>query len=330
MQVQSIRNYSYYPSQNKLDNTKKRTPQSFGSIFADANRMNMNQYAILTMLDPLFRKMKGSSTRILRELSSELAIAKLLNPNEISEVKILGSSDGSEAWGYAIAIKEAMGIRARNVNIKGIDIEPGLTDLAKTDCIVMSSVERDYAEGKGMLSRDRSPLKGLGWNKYLTKTERPEEFNEILERYPYTIYLEKDPAVNKKIGQGLEWYRINKNGLPKVEFECADMRNSLAPSEHTDNQIYVLANSSGYIYQKNPDEFFTLFKKIKELNKDKKNVYVVLGSVEEFIFNNSITGMLARNTLHSIGFKNIPTIRLEKLGIAGKEDASAKIYELVK
>ncbi len=327
MQIQSYGNYGYNNSKMGLNISRKEKKRSFGSLCADATPNNQDAYAIYTLICPDFSKMKCSSTRIFRELSSELAISKLLNPKEKSEIRILGSSDGSEAWAYAIAVKEEMGENAKNVNIQGIDIAPYMTDLSNTGCLVLSSIEKKYAEGTGFVSYDKSPLAGKGWHKYLTKTQRPEKFNEILEKYPYTKYMECDPVVNKSIGNGLDWYEINKEGLPEVKFECADMRNCVKPNENVDNQVYVIANSAAYLIEKNPNDFIKLFQDIKQQNKDKKNVYVVVGNLENRFFN-SLRGMMMQANINSLGFDHVSEKDLKKLGIKGNKEAASKIYKL--
>lgn len=330
MRINPYQNYNYlYTNKNALNsNVKKTKSPSFGSICADANEKNQAEYAKYVLSNPDFSEIKCSSTRIFRELSSELAISKLLNPDEKTEIKVMGSADGSEAWAYAIAIKEAMGDKAKNVNIQGVDRAPYMTDLSNTGCLVLSNIEKKYADGKISVSEDESPLKGDGWNKYLTRTKAPKEFTEIKSKYPCTRYMEWDPIVGKRIGSGLGWWQVNKEELPEVEFECADMRNAIAPSENTDNEVYVLANSAGYLMDENPQDFVKLLFDIKEQNKDKKNVYMVLGSVEENYCLGSIRGM--RNLIDSLGFKHVPKEDIEKLGIKGSKYASSRIYKLEK
>lgn len=329
MQIQSIGSYNSYNNyQNSLNKNTKQKTQSFGSFCADANATNQDDYAFYTLIHKDYFKMKGSSTRIFRELSSELAIAKLLNPKEKSEIKILGSADGSEAWAYAIAVKEAMGDNAKNVKVKGVDIAPYMTELSNTGCLVLSSIEKDYANNEIFVSHDKSPLKGKGWHKYLTKTERPEQFNETLKKYPYTKYIEFDPVVNKTIGNGLEWYDVNKEGLPDVQFECGDMRKSIKPNNDADNQVYVIANSAAYLLQENPNDFIKLFMDIKEENKNKKDVYVVVGNLENRFLNSSVMGFVMSSHINALGFEHVSDKDLKKLGIKGNQEAASKIYKL--
>ena len=329
MQIQTFGNYNNH-SYNRVNynSDKKVKSQSFGSFCADANEKTQGLYAVYTLSNPDYFKMKSSSTRIFRELSSELAIAKLLNPKEKSEIKILGSADGSEAWAYAIAIKEAMGKNAKNVNIEGIDIAPYMTDLSNTGHLVLSSIEKEYADGSVIVSKDKSPLKGKGWDNYLIKTQRPEEFNKIKEHYPYTKYMEYDPVVNKSIGDGLEWYKVNKEGLPDVNFECADMRTSIKPNEDAENEVYVIANSAAYLISKDPNDFLKIFSDIKEQNKNKKNVYVVVGNLENHFFNSSVMGFVMKAYINDMGYENVTGSNLKKLGIKGNQEAASKIYKL--
>ena len=64
-----------------------------------------------------FLSMKESMTAIFRELGSQFAISKLLPNNEKCKIIILGCSDGSAAYSYAIMLRKFLGRQAKN-NIK--------------------------------------------------------------------------------------------------------------------------------------------------------------------------------------------------------------------
>ncbi len=137
MNISPVRFNSYY---NKTVTNKIKNSPAFGSVCADADSYNQQDYAIYTLAHRGYNIIKSSSTRIFRELPSELAIAKLLNlnPNQKSQIKILGCSDGSEAWAHAITIKEVMGENAKNVDIQAVDKAPHMIEAAKTGYLVLS------------------------------------------------------------------------------------------------------------------------------------------------------------------------------------------------
>lgn len=317
--------------------TKKQL--SFKSIFADARPENERVYAMYTSLHPEFSILKSCSTRIFRELACELAISRMLDPNEKSEIKILGASDGSEAWAYAIALNEAMGDKAKeNVKISGVDIAPYMVEVAKTGKIVCSDIERVYANNTSDAPGAKSPIKGDGWEKYLIKSDAPEGFELMKKKYPCLKYMELDPVAVKQIGMGLDWYEVNKENLPEVTFKQGDMMDNIKCDEQAKNIVYVIANSSAYILEKSPEKFVELFEKIKEENKGSgKKIYVVLGQVEYNIISPSgrIKGLLAQNTkdfvrrrIKQLGFEKLPEKKYRKLGIVQEKEASEKIYQL--
>ena len=327
MQISPVRFNNF--KLNKTNNTS-----SFGSICADANGKTEHKYKAYTLTGPNdYRIIKKSSTRIFRDLPSELAIARMLNPEQKTQIKVLGCADGSEAWGYAIALKETMGENAeKNVSIQAIDKAPHMIDAAKTGCLVLSDIERKYAEGTTSVFKEKSPVAGKGWNQYFIKTTRPEEFNKILAEYPCMKYLEHDPVVNKKIGSGLDWYEVNKQGLPNVTFECGDMLDYLEPDKEAENVVYVLANSAGYVFEKNPNDFFNIFNEIKATSKG-KNVYIAMGNIETLILDNYMAvinelPVPIKMLINSLGFKNIPENELSKLGIYSTSGTSNKLYKL--
>ncbi len=311
---------------------------SFTSIFADAKPETERAYAYYTLMSPDFSKLKGSSTRIFRELPAQLSIAKLLNPDKKTHIKVLGVSDGSEAFAYAIALKEAMGDKAKeNVRITGVDIQKPLIECAKTGRIVCSDIERKYANDyeKDM---GKSPIGGDNWEKYLKKTERPQEFNALIQKYPYLIYMENDPVVGKKIGRGLDWYEVNKEGLPEISFEAGDMRDYFTSTDDVEQEVYVVANSAAYLAESSPDDYIDMFRKIAEENKGKnKDVYIVTGSVEGKLVNPKYSKTIGisrqaqekiKSAIANSGFENVSEFKLRKKGIIPYKETSTLIYKM--
>lgn len=326
----SINNFNCKP--------KTKNQPTFTSIFADAKPETERAYAIYTMTHPNFSTLKSSSTRIFRELPSELAVSKLLDPNKKTQINVLGSSDGSEAFAYAITLKEAMGDKAKeNVKIKGVDLQKPLVELAKTGKIVCSDIEKKYASDYEK-ELGKSPISGSGWNRHLKKTTRPDNFIQLAKKYPFLVYIENDPVVGKTIGNGLNWYEINQEGLPETAFETGDMRDYLTSTEGAEQEVYVVANSAAYLAEINPDEYVNLFKKIADENKGKnKDVYVVVGSVENKLVNPRYSAALGiprgkqqrmKTDILNAGFENVSEFKLRKKGIVPYKETAACIFKL--
>ncbi len=334
----SINNNYINQNQNIREKRIQNSP-SFTSVFADANPDNEKIYGIYTLQSYNFSKLKRSSTRIFRELPSQIAVSKILKPNEKNEIKVLGCSDGSEAWAYGIVMKEEMGDKAKeNVKIKGVDMAPYMIEIAKTGKIVCSDVERKYANGTGVKTGYESPVKGDKWNYHLKLSTRPEGFDTLLAQYPQLKYYERDPVVRKCIGEGLDWFEVNKEGLPETTFTKGDMLNHLTPDKDSDAVVYVVANTAGYLMERGIDDYIGLFEKIKKENEgSKRKVYVVVGDVENTLLSpNSIKTMgikqgeqnRIRNSITNLGFDKIPDHKLRKAGVVNYKDAANKIYQL--
>lgn len=321
-----------------------RTLQSsvnFGSIFADCTSDKMEDYALEALFNNDVNTLKESQTRLMRELPVELAISKIVKPDEKTRIKILGSSDGSEAYSYAINLKETG--KAKNAKILGVDIKPVMTEIAKTGKVLCSDIERDYANQTLLSGIEYSPLGGTGWDKHLKKTSRPENFEKLKTKYPYIRYMEFDPVAHKGIGRGIEWYEVNKKGLPDIEFKTGDMRDNLEFDENFDTEIYVIANSGGYVMQKDPMGFLDMFETIKR-NKDNaekktgknKNAYIVIGGLEaKVLYNQSAARYINmtpfeqqayRDGLLARGFELLDEKELQSKGVSNPEKAAGKIY----
>ena len=321
---------------NKRNCSGVRKQPSFGSIVPDLKPENAVNYLFYQRLDLNFDKLRRSSTRIFRELPTQNAIAKLLNPDEKSEIKILGCSDGSEAWAHAIVLKEIMGEKARqNVKIEGIDNADYLIETAKTGRIVCSDIEKDrYPDLEKNTSGLESPIYGKGWDKYLIKSKRPEGFNRLLNQEPCLQYMEFDPVARKQIGKGLNWYEINKQGLPQVDFKAGDMLDNLDTDSDSKNAVYVIANAGAYLLEKDPNKFIKLFSDIKEKNQGKK-VFVVLGDMENRLLNNPNQRIISPSlqfalnlSLNSMGYHQIDEDLAKSFGSKDYKNVASKILTL--
>ena len=343
MKIQSILPYRANRILNNPKNIQKDSNKqvAFTSIFADANPRTLNACRELLFRDMEYTKMLSCSTRLFRELPTQTAIAGILKPDNKNEIKILGCSDGSEAWAYAIMMNETHGAKAKeNTKIKAVDIEYPLLELARTGKVVCSTIEKQYANATADIIGGKSPLKGDGWDKYLKLSKAPACYKDLKKAYPFLKYLTLDPIVQKTIGNGLNWYEINKEDLPPVEFRGGDMLDNLAFDDDSDAVVYVVANSASYLYGQSPDKFIGLFEKIKEENKDKnKDIYVVIGMLEEsllspYLANSSSTAQAQRDKIRTrrriseLGFENIPIKKLKKIGIDNYTQAGSRIYRL--
>ena len=342
MKISSINNYYNLKNintnkQKQINNTQQTT--SFKSVLADSRPDNQSLYANWMYLVPEMMDLKAHSTRIFREVPSQLTMARILKPDEKSEVKILGCSDGSEAWAYGIAFKEEMGEKAQTaVKIHGVDIKPYMVELAKTGKIICSDVERRYADGSGERTKDDSPIKGSKRDKYLTKTSRPESMDDLCDKYPILNFMEYDPAVGKSLNRGLDWFEINKEGLPPITFEQGDLMDHLESDDESNNTVYVIANTAGYIMQEDPDKYIDIFRQIKENNEGKdKDVYVLIGDVENRLLSPTMSKLIGipqgtqnkiRNSITELGFEKLSEHKIRKLGITNYKDAASKIYKL--
>jgi len=313
---------------------------SFTSIYADIEDHNAAKYNFFTQLDGNLAEIRKSATRIFRELQCETGLSKLLDPDKKTRINILGCSDGSEAWAYAIMMKEAMGNKAaENVSIKGVDCNPHIIDVAKTGRIICSDIEKKYANQQAGKFGATSPLRGDNWDKYLIKSTRPEGFKKALEEYPVLKYMETDRVSRKTIGSGLDWYEINKEGLPEVSFEAGDMYDYTGATDGAECEVYVIANSSAYLIGNSGDidRYLKLFRDIKKANEGlDKDIYVVIGDLELKItdtmaerFNVTPDKKKTLNsTISSLGFKKITGNQLKKLGVKDYKEPAAKIYKL--
>ena len=126
-------------------------------------------------------------TAIFRELGSQFAISKLLPNNEKCKIIILGCSDGSAAYSYAIMLRKFLGRQAKNnIKISGVDINPAVVEMANTGYLAVSDTELNRVLSKGFLDS-----KELGH--YLKKSNCPPLFPELLKKYPKLRYLKENP-----------------------------------------------------------------------------------------------------------------------------------------
>ena len=77
MQISPVGSVNY---KTRVNNKVSKIP-SFGSICPDLKPANAMTYAFYQNINPVFSKLRLSSTRIFRELPTQNAVSKLLNPS---------------------------------------------------------------------------------------------------------------------------------------------------------------------------------------------------------------------------------------------------------
>ncbi len=267
--------------------------------------------------------LSGSTTLIFREQHVQSAIVKLLKKNMPTTFKVLGCSDGSEAWTYAILSSGAF--KDKNlVRIQAVDKKESLIELAKTGYLICSDREKQHATGLKDVPTEKN-----GWQKYFKQSEEPPEFKALVERYPELTDLTSGQIGGISIGKGMEWYKINQTRLPDVEFIKDDLRNHIASK--TEQTVYVMANSICYIGEnEGTDKLVEIFEKIQNENYNKKGAtYVALGAVEiDFIDEHE---PCVWKYIERLGFEDVPHFELVQAGVKNNElmpDVKRKIFRL--
>lgn len=341
MRISPITNYNLTKtcSKHPKQSPKATSEPSFGGVCSQRSALNYGYYRYYSMLDKDYDAIMSHTTNVFREVEAEVAISKLLNPNKKTQIKILGCSDGSEAFSYGMAMVEAMGEKAKeNVKIMGADIDDAMIEVAKTGCTVLP---KQYI-GIGDAERDEMAKKyrRIAHDKYLTKTKRPEGFGDALKKYPKLQFLECDIAAESSIGNGLDWYKVQTEKLPEITFKKGDMRDFLNSTEGAEAEVYVLANSVSYLAQKGgKEDIINVFKEIKEQNKGKgKDVYVIIGDMEQHLLDSPPYVKFAtidhqdkaeiKNSIKRFGFEEVSEFKLRKLHIADHKNTAKKIYKL--
>jgi len=293
---------------------------SFGSIYSHYRNDTYQKYQRAFETKPQEHQLKPYATRIFRELPTQLAVAKIIDSTRPATIRILGCSDGSEAYAYAIALAEENKGKSK---ITAVDKEPFLIEMARTGHIVCADIEKEWSNNHQL--QKGSPLAGSGWNKYLNKTDEPDNFKKLCEEYPILSQITSDKVAGISIGKGMDWYKVNQENLPKIDFVQGDMRDHLEPKDGNEQQIYVVSNSLGYLALDDPKEFLKVFVNIQNKNYKNDSVYVVLGDVEHQIFRQLPQ---ARNVVSILGFEPIDKQELKNKGVLEPDVASKNIWKL--
>ena len=267
--------------------------------------------------------LSGSTTLLFREPHIQSAVVKLLKKDKPTTLKVLGCSDGSEAWSYAVLLSKAF--KDKNlVKVEAVDKKESLIELAKTGYLLCSDIEKQKA-GEGEIA-----LKGKNWSKYFEQqSEEPSEFQALASKHRGL----SDIATSKNGGvtpdNGAQWYKINQENLCDVEFINDDMRNQIKTD--AEQTVYVMASSVCYIGEsEGTDKIVEVFEKIQNENYNKKTpTYIALGAVEiDWIDNHE---PCVWKYIERLGFEHIPQYELMQAGVKNNEsmeDVKRKVFRL--
>lgn len=298
---------------------------SFSGIYQNYNRGNRDIYRKDFKTNPQDHKLRESMTMIFRELPSQLAIAGLIK-DKPADIHILGCSDGSEAYAYAIAVKELSGKNAaKNVKITGLDYKESLVNMAKTGYLICTDEEKKIANNK-YRGCDNFLASG-GWDNYLIKQNNaPANFSELTSTYPELSQITRDTVAGTSVGNGMEWYKVDTTGFPEINFVSGNMKDYVKnePSSKK-TQVYVLANSVAYLERdEGPQGFIKLFEDIQNHNNSKET-YIVFGDVEADMFKDA---PFLADSLEFLGFEKLSKQELSRAGVNNPDEVSQKIWKL--
>jgi len=297
---------------------------SFSGIYANYGGDNTYTYLNAFRQNPQEHQLNSYATRIFRELPTTLAVAKLIQ-NKPTDIHILGCSDGSQSYAYAIVVKEELKDKTNSVRVIGVDKEPFLVEMAKTGYLVCTDQEKIWANDP---VQSKSPLAGEGWDKYLKiQKTAPPNFQELTKKYPVLNQITRDPVSSISIENGMHWYKVNKTGLPELSFIHDDMRNYVKQSfSSARQQIYVVANSLGYLALENHGRpLLNVLQNIQNQNYKNKSTYVILGNVEHQVFRklSYLSYFIAE-----MGFKPVSINELKQMGVKELDKAANNIWKL--
>lgn len=264
------------------------------------------------------------STWITRDLSSQLAITNIIK-DKPADIHILGCSDGTSAYAYAFAAKKQSGKDAdKQVKIIGIDNKPSLVEMAKSGYLVCTDTEKILANHSHVYND--SPLANGGWDKYLSQQAKgPENFNELTKKYPELSQITREYITGSSIGNGMNWYKVNTDGLPETEFIQSDMRDYVRrPPSEKKTQVYVMANSAAYLAAGSVPQFLNLIEDIKNQNI-RKDTYLVFGDMELNIFKQAPS---LKETIKRFGFEPLSKEQLRNTGVQYSDEIYEKIWKL--
>lgn len=212
----------------------------------------------------------------------------------------------------------------KDIEITGIDREKDLIELARTGYRVHSQVEKERQDFQG------TSVAGSRWRFYFVPEGPPPNFAELVKDSPRLEQITRDPVIEGGvIGDKLEWNRIKGGMLPKTDFVHETLEKYVAthPVSRHQRQIYVLANSWGYMMvkdAKNPAnmqvafddsgkkmQFFKVISDIKKNNSGKEVILVVSEIERQILENFPNKGFL----FSLLGMKPFSVEEMQKIGM---------------
>ena len=274
--------------------------------------------------NPDLHRLSIGTTCLFREPESCKAVAALLRDKKPTAISIMGSSDGSEVYSYAIAINRAnIPFKTpKRITITAVEPEPNLSALNESSYIVCTDLEREIQK------RVNTPLNGV-WNKFFTKLRKPSQaLNKLLDDHADLMGITQDPVAGVHVGNHMDWYKVNRRNMPLISTQNITMEAYVKqiPSDH-ERQIFVLANSWNYLLAKDTRntlnlrydfsrnkilQFMSVIQDIKRQNQD-KDVWIVLGNMEKRLF---LKAPFLRSYLYQMGVRPLKAKELKAAGIS--------------
>jgi hypothetical protein len=315
----------------------------FSGIFANFDDRTTDQY-VKAFGEPQADEkypLKAFKTELFRDFYTSNAVAQLLQKRTPTHVTVLGCSTGSTVHDLAILAKRWIASRKhiqdpKQIKLTGVDQESDLIAFANTGYDVL--VDAEIASYKALIQRYNLPAL------LEPKSGPPENFDALVEKSlnRRLDHIKEDRVAGFSIGKEMGWYRIKHKLLPETTFEVDTIENRAAqkPTAHQ-RQIYVLANSWGYMLVQNASNtadmkaasddypkiarFLAVLTTLKKSNKD-KDVIIVLGEMEKKLLRELPA---IKMLLPGLGMTELSVDEMRQAGINERpEEVSGKIWRL--
>jgi len=319
---------------------------NFAGIYANhATNVNHQSYVDAFHKSPEQHLLRPFATSLFREFYSSNAIGQLLKDGVPTRISILGCSDGSEARSYGMSAQQYLKKKQmqdpKHIEIKGIDREADLIGLANTGYLMMTDVEKArQLQPENPLNPPQSKFPSF----FETKKQAPEGFDKLVEQSPQgrLAQIEADPVSGIKVGEGMNWVKAKPKALSKTTFEVNTIEDYAAkPASGHQRQVYVLANSWGYMMAKDASNTAAIqidpsdtakcmqfLKVVQDLKKNNagKDVVLVVGDIERTILQRVPA---IKNILPVLGLKEMSIQEMQQAGITDSpERVAGKLWKL--
>lgn len=334
------------PAATGNSNTTKTPSVNFAGIYANhSTNLNHQSYVDAFQRNPDQHLLRPFATSLFREFYASNAIGQLLKDGTPTRISILGCSDGSEARSYGLSAQQYLNKKQaqdpKQIEINGIDREADLIGLANTGYMMITDLEKAR---QLQASNPLNPMHATFPGFFEAKQQTPEGFAQLVEASPggRLAQIEADTVSGIKAGNGMNWYKAKAKALPKTRFEINTIEDYVAkpPSEHP-RQVYVLANSWGYMMVKDASNTAAMLidpqdkvkrqqfvKVIQDLKKNNqgKDVILVVGDIERTILQRIDA---IKNVLPFLGLKEMTVQEMRQAGITDSpEQVAGKLWKL--